>query len=124
MRADADGLPRPTAALTERFTGGLAAPMRSVVDELGSMQVFSCPEYDACQGGCMAAKFFTGQPLDGPDPECVRGHGASALAAARTAGRDGLPKAGKDHSHRGVVALGMPSVPAKLCDSSPLAVPS
>ena len=31
----------------------------------------SCGAYDACQGGCMATKFFTGLPLDGPDPECV-----------------------------------------------------
>ena len=30
----------------------------------------------------MAAKFFTGLPLDGPDPECVKGHSALALAAA------------------------------------------
>jgi hypothetical protein len=29
----------------------------------------------------MAAKFFTGLPLDGPDPECVFGHGEEALAA-------------------------------------------
>jgi hypothetical protein len=68
----------------------------------------------------MAAKFFTGLPLDGPDPECVKGHGASALAAVGGA----RPQAGTDHSHRGrEVALGMPSVrvPAKLCDSSPLA---
>ena len=28
----------------------------------------------------MAAKFFTGMPLDGPDPECVHGHGETALA--------------------------------------------
>jgi radical SAM protein with 4Fe4S-binding SPASM domain len=42
----------------------------------------SCGSYDACQGGCMAAKFFTGLPLDGPDPECVFGHGEEALAAA------------------------------------------
>jgi radical SAM protein with 4Fe4S-binding SPASM domain len=35
----------------------------------------SCLHYDSCQGGCMAAKFFTGLPLDGPDPECVRGFG-------------------------------------------------
>ena len=37
--------------------------------------------YDSCRGGCMAAKFFTGLPLDGPDPECVKGHGERALAA-------------------------------------------
>ncbi|HXV93725.1 MAG TPA: mycofactocin radical SAM maturase, partial [Pseudonocardia sp.] len=41
----------------------------------------SCGSYDACQGGCMAAKFFTGLPLDGPDPECVQGYGETALAA-------------------------------------------
>ena len=29
----------------------------------------------------MAAKFFTGLPLDGPDPECVLGHGEELLAA-------------------------------------------
>jgi mycofactocin radical SAM maturase len=61
----------------------------------------SCGSFDACRGGCMAAKFFTGLPLDGPDPECVYGHGESALQA-RTArprsvlghskvGRDGMP---------------------------------
>ena len=43
----------------------------------------SCSAYDACRGGCMAAKFFTGLPLDGPDPECVKGHGETALAAHR-----------------------------------------
>ncbi|MBI4933572.1 MAG: mycofactocin radical SAM maturase [Actinobacteria bacterium] len=40
----------------------------------------SCGAFDACQGGCMAAKFFTGLPLDGPDPECVGGDGEVALA--------------------------------------------
>ena len=39
----------------------------------------SCGSYDACGGGCMAAKFFTGLPLDAPDPECVLGHGEDAL---------------------------------------------
>ncbi len=39
----------------------------------------SCGHFDACQGGCMAAKFFTGIPLDGPDPECVLGHGETAM---------------------------------------------
>ena len=42
----------------------------------------SCAHYDACRGGCMAAKFFTGLPLDGPDPECVLGHGESLLACS------------------------------------------
>ena len=32
----------------------------------------------------MAAKFFTGLPLDGPDPECVKGHGEQALANLAT----------------------------------------
>ncbi|EUA15054.1 mycofactocin radical SAM maturase [Mycobacterium kansasii 732] len=41
----------------------------------------SCGHYDSCRGGCMAAKFFTGLPLDGPDPECVQGHAAPALPA-------------------------------------------
>jgi len=53
----------------------------------------SCGSWDACQGGCMAAKFFTGIPLDGPDPECVKGHGAELLEGDRT-----LPAAGPDHS--------------------------
>ena len=40
----------------------------------------SCGSFDACQGGCMAAKFFTGLPLDGPDPECVWGNADDELA--------------------------------------------
>ncbi len=39
-----------------------------------------CSAYDSCRGGCMAAKFFTGLPLDGPDPECVKGNADDALA--------------------------------------------
>jgi mycofactocin biosynthetic radical S-adenosylmethionine protein MftC len=58
----------------------------------------SCSAYDACQGGCMAAKFFTGLPLDGPDPECVRGFGAAALEAGT--GRAELPRPAADHSRR------------------------
>ncbi len=55
----------------------------------------SCGHYDACRGGCMAAKFFTGLPLDGPDPECVLGHGAAALEAAAAGD---LPRPSPDHS--------------------------
>ncbi|HVA06219.1 MAG TPA: mycofactocin radical SAM maturase [Acidimicrobiales bacterium] len=53
----------------------------------------SCGSYDACRGGCMAAKFFTGLPLDGPDPECVFGHGEVALA--------GRPEADTRHAELG-----------------------
>jgi len=55
----------------------------------------SCGSYDACQGGCMAAKFFTGLPLDGPDPECVKGYGEAAIAGV---GLDQAPSAGPGHS--------------------------
>ena len=30
-----------------------------------------CGAYGRCHGGCMAVKYFTGTPLDDPDPECV-----------------------------------------------------
>src|SRR6202034_231707 len=55
----------------------------------------SCGSYDACRGGCMAAKFFTGLPVDGPDPECVFGHGADALAELSA---EELPRPTPDHS--------------------------
>jgi mycofactocin radical SAM maturase len=55
----------------------------------------SCGFFDACRGGCMAAKFFTGLPVDGPDPECVQGYGESALAADRV-----VPPPSQDHSRR------------------------
>ncbi len=55
----------------------------------------SCGQYDACQGGCMAARFFTGLPLDGPDPECVKGHGEALLAEL---GSVIAPRPGTDHS--------------------------
>jgi len=55
----------------------------------------SCSMFDNCQGGCMAAKFFTGLPLDGPDPECVMGHGERALAQVCLPDR---PKVGPGHS--------------------------
>jgi mycofactocin biosynthetic radical S-adenosylmethionine protein MftC len=77
----------------------------------------SCSAYDSCQGGCMAAKFFTGLPLDGPDPECVRGNGELALAGV---GAGAAPKPSQDHSHRVFVPLGR-RAPDRACDTSPLA---
>ncbi|MDA0185644.1 mycofactocin radical SAM maturase [Solirubrobacter phytolaccae] len=65
----------------------------------------SCSMFDACRGGCMAAKFFTGLPLAGPDPECVFGHGERALRGER-------PKASQDHSRVRVVR--------RECDESPV----
>jgi mycofactocin radical SAM maturase len=80
----------------------------------------SCSAYDACRGGCMAAKFFTGLPLDGPDPECVKGHGATALGALE----GGAPKPSLDHSHRTrpvPIVLSRRRPPERECDENPLA---
>ncbi|CAN5395210.1 mycofactocin radical SAM maturase [soil metagenome] len=65
----------------------------------------SCGSYDACQGGCMAAKFFTGLPLDGPDPECVQGHGEAALLAVSSA-----PRPMMDHSKPARSTAGAPQL--------------
>ncbi|MGH3436034.1 MAG: mycofactocin radical SAM maturase [Sciscionella sp.] len=87
----------------------------------------SCSAYDSCQGGCMAAKFFTGLPLDGPDPECVKGHGELALASVTAP----APRSEVDHSHRTrrgepvpvPIGWGAPggARPDRACDTSPLA---
>ncbi len=87
-----------------RSPGGFAAVwrdselFRSLREPQSAGACASCGSYDACQGGCMAAKFFTGLPLDGPDPECVSGHG-EALLAGVAAGAAPLPSG--DHSKPG-----------------------
>jgi mycofactocin radical SAM maturase len=79
-----------------RDGGGFAAVwrqsdlFRSLREPQSAGACASCGSYDACQGGCMAAKFFTGIPLDGPDPECVFGHGETALAARSSEDRPAL----------------------------------
>jgi mycofactocin radical SAM maturase len=87
----------------------------------------SCGHYDSCRGGCMAAKFFTGLALAGPDPECVQGYGAPALARKRD-----KPRPAGDHSHRrrssGPVPLILtahppgqpPLAPKRPCNESPV----
>ncbi|MSO59570.1 MAG: mycofactocin radical SAM maturase [Ilumatobacteraceae bacterium] len=67
----------------------------------------SCGSYDACQGGCMAAKFFTGLPLDGPDPECVKGHGENSLLAVPILL---MPRPTPDHSKPTLIKLHQPAV--------------
>ncbi len=62
----------------------------------------SCGSFDACRGGCMAAKFFTGLEMSDPDPECVFGHGEAALAAKRVLIR---PISSADHSRKVPVTL-------------------
>ncbi|CAB4936067.1 unannotated protein [freshwater metagenome] len=89
-----------------------------------------CQFFDSCRGGCMAAKFFTGLPLDGPDPECVQGYGESALADPDREARS----SSQDHSHRttraGVgpvpveIGFGIPAPsapPVHACAENPLA---
>lgn len=70
----------------------------------------SCGSYDACQGGCMASKFFVGLDVTDPDPECV--HGAAdeklaelaAIASASNGDAGGArgPRPAVDHSRPGV----------------------
>jgi mycofactocin biosynthetic radical S-adenosylmethionine protein MftC len=67
----------------------------------------SCGSFDACQGGCMAAKFFTGLPLDGPDPECVWGNADEELARIAAANPAApKPSPGPGHSKPIPVSIG------------------
>ena len=76
----------------------------------------ACSAYDSCRGGCMAAKFFTGLPLDGPDPECVKGYGELQLA---TVAPGSAPKPSLDHSRAVPVTL-QRRRPDRACDENPL----
>jgi radical SAM protein with 4Fe4S-binding SPASM domain len=116
-----------------RSPGGFAGVWRTseLFTELrqpqGGGACTSCSAYDACRGGCMAAKFFTGLPLDGPDPECVKGHGEQALLNL-DAGAS-APRPTGDHSHRTSPRTSSRPVPLTLstrppdraCDENPLA---
>jgi len=76
----------------------------------------SCGHFDGCRGGCMAAKFFTGLPLAGPDPECVQGYGVTALARDRN-----TPRPTGDHSRSRAIPLRLITTPpARPCNESPV----
>ncbi len=92
-----------------------------------------CGHYDACRGGCMAAKFFTGLPTDGPDPECVQGYGEPALALDRDKPRSSVDhsRAGGRNKPKGPIPLtllsapprqpvGAGAPPKKFCNESPV----
>ena len=88
----------------------------------------SCNFFDSCRGGCMAAKFFTGLPMDGPDPECVLGYGETALEDERV-----IPSASQDHSRSALPERAKPVMlqlsrredltapPVSACAENPLA---
>lgn len=78
----------------------------------------SCAFYNTCKGGCMAAKFFTGLPLDGPDPECVRGFGEDLLSE-RPEDRSDLPRPSGDHSRAVPVTIAR-RPPVSACDENPV----
>jgi mycofactocin radical SAM maturase len=77
----------------------------------------SCSAYDACRGGCMAAKFFTGLPLDGPDPECVKGNGEPLLASVPNGT---VPHPTTDHSRTSTPVTLNRRRPDRACDEDPL----
>ncbi|MGD0553767.1 MAG: mycofactocin radical SAM maturase [Streptosporangiaceae bacterium] len=105
-----------------RDNGGFATVWRSselftqLREPSGGGACQSCGHYDSCRGGCMAAKFFTGLPLDGPDPECVQGYGELALATAAP-----KPRPSADHSHRTIPVTIGHRPPSRACDENPLA---
>lgn len=82
----------------------------------------SCEAFDVCRGGCMAAKFFTGRPLDAPDPECALGHGelpASALVRPRPEPDDSHSR--RPRGSRVPLRLTRARRTATACDPNPLA---
>ncbi len=101
-----------------RDTGGFTAVWReselftSLREPQSPGACGSCGSYDACQGGCMAAKFFTGLPLDGPDPECVWGNADDELARIASATNANKPSPGPGHSKPTPVSLGRKPVDA------------
>ena len=111
---DAGRLRRGVAAQSELFPT-LRSP------QTGGACTQCCGSYDACRGGCMAAKFFTGLPLDGPGPRVREGQRrdragrrprAARLLAGPLAHGDGPERAGAAHAAR--------TRPVSACDESPL----
>ena len=91
---DPRGVPRrqrPRRRRVSPRSGGSPPCSPSCARRRARARARRCGSYDACRGGCMAAKFFTGLPLDGPDPECVLGHGDRRSRPPRQA-EAGVPR--------------------------------
>ena len=69
----------------------------------------------------MAAKFFTGLPLDGPDPECVKGHGERALLTIDSAAPRSRRSTTRTAASRSTVTLIPTTPPVSACNENPLA---
>jgi mycofactocin radical SAM maturase len=109
-----------------RHAGGFAAVwreselFRSLREPQSGGACASCSAYDSCRGGCMAAKFFTGLPLDGPDPECVKGFGEMQLSKVEPGS---APRPSFDHSRGGAVPVTLRRRrPDRACDENPLLI--
>ena len=63
-----------------------------------------CDQYDACRGGCMAAKFFTGLPARRPRPGVRQGVRRDGPVRRSWPARRRRPSL--DHSHKGGVRGG------------------
>ena len=78
----------------------------------------ACSSFGACRGGCMASKYFTGLRLDGPDPECVKGHGQASLARV---GPTGVPRPTVDHSSARPVPIALSTLSRTPARRAPVA---
>ena len=102
------GSVRSTGGFTEVWRSStLFAGLRS---PSGGGACNACSSFGACRGGCMASKYFTGLRLDGPDPECVKGHGEVPLAQVGSAG---VPRPRVDHSSARPVRVALSRTPAR-----------
>jgi hypothetical protein len=123
--------PLTTLPLVEQFAYGLDAPI-CLTWELTYACNLSCVHCLSSSGRRDPRELSTAEcravidelPLDGPGPECVKGHGERALTAI--AG-DAVPRPFGDHSHRTrpvPVSIGPRPVgrsPDRACDENPLA---
>src|SRR5580692_11214306 len=68
-------------AIHENFLAGNVRDEGGFATVWKSSELFQDLRKPDTGGACKAAKFFTGLPMDGPDPECVQGYGEAALTS-------------------------------------------